>query len=88
MRFDLARCSLAALLIVAGAGCAVEADQAEEEGEVNASTDAITDVNHSRVKRQSIGNCWIYAAASWAESLAKSASPSGSELNMSESYWT
>ena len=89
MRFDLARCSLAALLIVAGAGCAVEADEAgDDEGEVAASTDAITDVNHSRVKRQSIGNCWIYAAASWAESLAKSASPSNTELNMSESYLT
>lgn len=89
MRFDLARCSIAALLIVAGAGCAVEADEAaDEEGEVAASTDAITDINHSRVKRQSIGNCWIYAAASWAESLAKSASPSNTELNMSESYLT
>jgi hypothetical protein len=90
MRFDLARCSIAALLIVAGAGCAIEGDQAgdEEEGEVAASTDAITDINHSTVKRQSIGNCWLYAAASWAESLAKSASPSNTELNMSESYWT
>jgi hypothetical protein len=88
MRFDLARGSIAALLIVAGAGCAVSADQAEDEGDFEASTDAITDINHSRVKRQSIGNCWIYAAASWAESLAKSANRSNTELNMSESYWT
>jgi len=86
MRFDLARLSLASLLVIAG--CAVEADQNAEDDEVNASTDAITDVNHSKVKRQSIGNCWIYATASWAESIAKSASPSNTELNMSESYWT
>lgn len=87
MRFDLglARCSLAALFVIAG--CAVEADQGDE-GEFAASTDAITDINHSRVKRQSIGNCWIYATAGWAESIAKSASPTNSELNMSESYWT
>jgi hypothetical protein len=86
MRFDLARCSLVALLAITG--CAVEADQAEDEGEYAASTDAITDINHSKVKRQSIGNCWIYATASWAESLAKSGSTSNTELNMSESYWT
>jgi hypothetical protein len=90
MRFDLARRSVLAALLVAGttlaAGCAVPNDSEEEE--TAASTDAIVDMTHSRVKRQSIGNCWLYATASWAESLNKSTSASGAEINMSESYWT
>lgn len=48
---------------------------------------AITDVNQTPVKRQSIGNCWLYATASWAESLHKTAT-NGEELNLSETYWT
>jgi hypothetical protein len=92
MNLDLVRRPLLAVLLAAGAtlaaGCAVAADEPEDT-EVGASTDAITDVNQSKVKRQSIGNCWLYATASWAESLNKSASASGTaELNMSESYWT
>lgn len=46
----------------------------------------VTDVDHSAVKRQSIGNCWIYAHASWLESLYKSHHQQ--EINVSESYWT
>lgn len=46
----------------------------------------VTDVNHTIVKRQSIGNCWLYAQSSWLESLIKEAS--GEELDVSESYWT
>jgi hypothetical protein len=91
MKLDFVRRSLLAALLAAGpalaAGCAAPADEVEEE--TGASTDAITDVNNSRVKRQSIGNCWLYATASWAEALNKSASASGNaEMNMSESYWT
>lgn len=46
----------------------------------------VTDVSHSSVKRQSIGNCWLYAVASWTESLHKSYT--GTEIDISESYWT
>lgn len=46
----------------------------------------VSDVEHSPVKRQSIGNCWLYATASWAESLHISAT--GETINLSESYWT
>ena len=92
MKLDLVRRPLLAALLATGftlaAGCAAPADEAGDD-DVGASTDAITDVNHSKVKRQSIGNCWLYATASWAESLNKSASASGNaEMNMSESYWT
>jgi hypothetical protein len=45
-----------------------------------------TDVPNSAVKRQAIGNCWLYATASWAESMELAAT--GSEINLSESYWT
>ena len=46
----------------------------------------ITSVDHTWVKRQSIGNCWIYAMATWAESLHLTAT--GRKVNISESYWT
>lgn len=46
----------------------------------------VTDVEHTPVKRQSIGNCWLYATATWAESLHKIAT--GEDANISESYWT
>ncbi len=52
----------------------------------NDSAIKVSDVNHSAVKRQSIGNCWLYATASWLESLYKT--ENGVELNTSESYWT
>ena len=46
----------------------------------------VTDVDHSAVKRQSIGNCWLYAQASWLESLYLTANQE--EIDVSESYWT
>lgn len=91
MRFDLARYSvLAACFAVSStlaAGCSLAAEDDLEEDGIGASEDPIVDIDHSKVKRQSIGNCWLYATASWAESLAKSA-PGARELDMSESYWT
>lgn len=91
MRFELARRSLLAALLATGsifaAGCSLAADADSEDEEIEATDDAIVDIDNSRVKRQSIGNCWLYATASWAESLAKQV-PGATELNMSESYWT
>lgn len=46
----------------------------------------VTSVTHSPVKRQSIGNCWLYAHASWLESMLKSTT--GGDVNVSETYWT
>ncbi|MFO0677220.1 MAG: hypothetical protein U0169_11855 [Polyangiaceae bacterium] len=73
-------------LAVTTAGCSAAEGDLDSDLDVGASTDAITDVDHSAVKRQSIGNCWIYATASWAESLNKAATQK--EANLSESYWT
>jgi hypothetical protein len=53
---------------------------------------AIVDVPHTTVERQSIGNCWLYAQASWVESLQLSAKlateADPEELDVSQSYWT
>ena len=46
----------------------------------------ITDVNHTDVERQSIGNCWLYATASWVESMHLNAT--GTAFDTSQSYWT
>ncbi len=61
-------------------GCSVQVVD-ESEG---ASVDPITDVSHSPVKQQSIGNCWAYASAAWAESLVLRGTKE--TFNVSESY--
>lgn len=44
------------------------------------------DLPHTQVKWQSIGNCWLYSALGWAESLVLAST--GQELNLSETYLT
>lgn len=46
----------------------------------------VTDVDHTDVERQSIGNCWLYATASWVESMHLQAT--GEKFDISQSYWT
>lgn len=69
-------------------GCAnVETDELLLEDESGYSSEKITSTEDvSEVKRQSIGNCWLYAVASYFETLNKSATDK--EMNISESYWT
>lgn len=83
----LAIASMLALASTTTAGCAVEqaGDEAVDDG-TGVATDDITQVNHSKVKRQSIGNCWLYATTSWLEALNKAAT--GEEKNTSESWLT
>jgi hypothetical protein len=85
MGFNAARRSLLTLA-AAGSALAIGCSSNTVFEETDTTRAAITDVDQSAVKRQSIGNCWLYAGASWAEALAKSAG--AGELNMSESYWT
>lgn len=54
--------------------------------DVGSSDDEITDVRHTPVKEQTIGNCWLYASVAWAESLHESATNETKDL--SESYLT
>lgn len=82
----LALASMLALATGATAGCAADGAADESAPDEGASTDDITQVNHAKVKRQSIGNCWIYAMHSWAEALNKGAT--NEELNLSETYMT
>jgi hypothetical protein len=46
----------------------------------------VTDIVHTPVKRQSIGNCWLYAFATWTESQLKSYN--NEDIDVSESYWS
>ncbi len=56
------------------------------EGGVVTADEEIVDVRHTDVERQSIGNCWLYAYASWAESLHLRAT--NESFDVSESYLT
>ena len=80
--------SLLALGAAGAVGCAADEEKVAsgDEGPTGASVDDITGVDQSKVKRQSIGNCWIYATSSWVEALNKGAT--GVELNSSESWMT
>jgi hypothetical protein len=53
---------------------------------VDSSSDDVTDIKNSDVERQSIGNCWLYATASWVESMHIYAT--GETPDLSQSYWT
>lgn len=76
LRSFFASAMLAATSLL-GLGC--------DDGTSSASED-VTDVDHTKVERQSIGNCWLYAHASWIESMNLTAS--GTEFDISQSYWT
>jgi hypothetical protein len=82
--------TIASMLALAGAAtgaCSSEvpSDASSDDG-AGSATDDITSVNQSAVKRQSIGNCWLYATTSWLEALNKAAT--NEELNTSESWLT
>lgn len=79
--------SMLALASVTTVGCAADqADDASSDDGTGSATDDITQVDHTKVKRQSIGNCWLYATTSWLEALNKAAT--GVEKNTSESWLT
>lgn len=74
------------LTLALAAGTSTACSPKTSDKPSQASRPLVTDVSHSLVKNQSIGNCWLYAAAGWAESLHLSAT--GEEVDLSESYWT
>jgi hypothetical protein len=63
--------NLTALVALAGTTTAVGCDKNEksQSEDIGVAQSEITDVAHTAVERQSIGNCWLYAQASWVESL-------------------
>ena len=52
----------------------------------NSYTKRSVDVIHTPTERQSIGNCWIYAQATWVESMHKRAT--GEDIDISQSSIT
>ncbi|MFW7381673.1 MAG: hypothetical protein ACOH5I_22890 [Oligoflexus sp.] len=57
------------------------------QGPIPATSDVkVTSVEHTPVKQQSIGNCWLYAHATWMESKLKHTT--GETYDVSETYWT
>ena len=80
--------SMLALASVSTVGCAADQgdDASTDDDGTGSATDDITQVDHTKVKRQSIGNCWLYATTSWLEALNKAAT--GTEKNTSESWLT
>jgi hypothetical protein len=75
------RLALAFTSLLAAAGCTGLASEPTANDD-----SAIVHVNHTDVERQTIGNCWIYAHASWIESMNKTAT--GKSFDSSQSYWT
>ncbi|MGQ0506043.1 MAG: hypothetical protein ACT4TC_12080 [Myxococcaceae bacterium] len=74
------------LAAVVATGCGAPEAVVDSDDAVGSERRDIVDVNQTPSKYQSIGNCWLYATASWAESLHLTAS--GEQVNLSESYWT
>lgn len=81
----LSRWRLLPLVALALGATAVACRDAEEEP-VSGSSANLTQIEPTPAKRQSIGNCWLYATAAWAESLHMEATQE--ELDLSEAYWT
>lgn len=75
---------LAGLALAAAAqACAAEAES-DPSQEPDSRGDAVADVTRTPVKRQTVGNCWLYGTNAWIESLHAKAT--GEQLDLSESY--
>ncbi len=46
----------------------------------------LTSIENTPVKEQTIGNCWLYGTAAWAESMHLAATTES--IDLSEAYWT
>jgi hypothetical protein len=91
---------LAAAMSASVSACAPGENPEDLNNNPDLVTEEVTDVSHTIVKNQTIGNCWAYAAAGWAESLHRAwvegtptANVSAStyrnaDINISESWIT
>jgi hypothetical protein len=84
----LTRRSWLALLGAAGATAACAGEDLTDDAftEPGDLVENVTDVSHTDVRRQSIGNCWSYASTGWLESLHLART--GNQVNVSESWIT
>jgi hypothetical protein len=76
----------ASLVFTLGSALGVACSSATVAGPTATGADDIVNVPQTDVERQSIGNCWIYAHASWIESMHKAAT--SQDFDSSQSYWT
>lgn len=72
------RCSLVLSLLVA-------ACSSSGSGTTSSESDVVS-IDDTAVKEQTIGNCWLYATAAWAEALHLNATHEG--VDVSEGYWS
>lgn len=75
------RACLGLLLLAA---CASPANDASDDGA--SADDAVTAIDDTSIKEQTIGTCWLYTTAAWAESLHLEATHE--TVDLSETYWT
>lgn len=82
---SIALASALALSSLAVTGCS-------DEGGDDSQSQDVGDAKNSKVERQAIGNCWLYATASWVEGIRmwhlEQAEPGAPEPDLSQSYWT
>ncbi len=57
-----------------------------EDANDAASADAVTAIDDTSIKEQTIGTCWLYTTAAWAEALHLEATHE--TVDLSETYWT
>jgi hypothetical protein len=62
-------------------------NKSQKKVEADSSVDVVN-MPHTNPKWQSIGNCWAYAFAGWAESIVLGATNGAQSLNISESFIT
>jgi hypothetical protein len=72
-------------LVSFAAACGSANEITDDEPSISGEN-AIVSVAHTDVERQSIGNCWIYAHATWVESMNLRATKQA--FDVSQSYWT
>ena len=61
-------------------GCGDPNTSTESPADDAASVEPIVDISQTWARRQTIGNCWLYATASWAESLNKQTLPADAPM--------
>nr|MBK7066988.1 hypothetical protein [Deltaproteobacteria bacterium] len=71
---------------LATASCANDAAIEDDADGISDLVEPVTDVSHTDVRNQSIGNCWSYASTGWLESLHRART--GQSVNVSESWIT
>jgi len=85
MALRTVRLFIAALALAPVIACSAEASNDASGGDATDENE-IVNVAQTDVERQAIGNCWLYAHASWVESMHKTAT--GKDFDVSQSYWT